>query len=615
MGTALERVEAACWPRIVPPPRLPVADWLDEHRVISRDYPSPFPGPWRTARTPYLRQPLNDFVDPEVEHLVLLFSSQVGKSELLLGTLLYAYGVDAGPGMLVLPTLELAASVSTDRLASALKSCPQLQVGNQKTRSTDNAILHKRINGSPLTVAGANSTASLSSRPVRNLWCDEIDRWPATTPDGDPLALAAQRTAAFRRRKIVLTSTPTIKGASRIEDWFARSDQRALFAPCPRCGEPFLAEWSHVRWDSGAPETAHLECPSCRGRIEDGERRGMFAAAEWRATAPFSGIRGYRTWAIVSPWLRLPEMVANFLAAKQRQETLQSWVNLTRGESWEPPSEKVETASLLLRREQYAVDVPAGAKVLTAGVDTQDDRLEVLVVGWGTGEESWVVARETFFGDPAKPEVWAELDTVLVRAWARETGGTTRVQCALVDALGHRTSAVYAAVVARQHRRVYASFGKDGGANGMLVTPPKILTTAQGNVGRCVVDASQAKALIYSRLKLSDVGGPGVIHFPMTVGDAFFTELTAEELRTERNRWGVPSQHWAMRPGHRRNESLDCFGLSLAALRVICPTPARYADLAGKVDAAAGAPAGPDRPVPPRPAARGSRTSNWNGGL
>ena len=162
--STIDRVTAAALARLVPPPRLSVSEWTDANRVVGRGYPSPFPGPWRTSRTPYLREPIDAFNDPTVETLVLLFASQIGKTELLLSTMLYAYGVDPGPGMLVLPTLELAASVSTDRLASALKTCGVLRVGSPKSRATDDAVHHKRINGAPLTMSGANSTASLSSR-------------------------------------------------------------------------------------------------------------------------------------------------------------------------------------------------------------------------------------------------------------------------------------------------------------------------------------------------------------------------------------------------------------------------------------------------------------------
>lgn len=583
MTTTLETLMSRTWTRHAPPARLSVASWADEHRHLGRGE-SPVPGRWRTARTPYLREPMDALVDPAVETVVLHFSSQIGKTEALVNSLLFALATDPGPAMFAMPTLELAGAFSQDRLTPALRACGPLSVDAPKSRTTGDAVLHKKINGGPLTLCGANSPASLSSRPVRWLLCDEIDRWPSSTPEGDPLALVIQRTAAFRRRKIVLASTPTIKGASRIEDWYARSDRRSLWAPCPRCGAAFVVEWHHVRWDSGEPETAFIECPACRGRIEDGERSAMFSAATWVAEAPeVSRIRGYRAWAIASPWVRLSELVAAFLEAKRQPDTLQAWVNLTRGESWEAPTDGAESASLLLRREHYAEEVPAGVDLLTCGVDTQDDRLEALVIGWAPGETAWVISRETFVGDPEHAETWRDLDEMLLRAWPREGGGHARIVSTLVDCLGHRTTAVYRGVIPRQVRGVRASVGRDGGLNGMLVSPPKSLRTPHGVVSRHMVDASQAKSLIFARLKITDPTMPGYIHFPATVGDAFFSELTAEHQVFARNKYGVPSRKWAMRPGHERNESLDCFGLALAALRIIAPTPARFSEVAARL--------------------------------
>ncbi|MBX7185023.1 MAG: phage terminase large subunit family protein [Vicinamibacteria bacterium] len=573
------------WRRFAPPPRVSVAGWADEHRHLGRGE-SPVPGPWRTDRTPYLREPMNALTESSVDTVVLFFSSQIGKTEVLINGVLFAYSNDPGPGMVILPTLELSGSFSQDRLSPALKAC-SLQATTSKTRTTGDAVLHKRLNSSPLTLCGANSPASLASRPVRWLWCDEIDHWPAATPEGDPLALAIQRTAAFRRRKVVLASTPTIKHASRIEDWFERSDRRSLWAPCPRCSVAFVVEWNHVRWETGDPSTAYIECPHCRGRIEDAERAAMFSAATWRPEAPeVTRIRGYRAWAVCSPWVRLSEMVAAFLQAKRQPDTLQTWVNLTRGESWEAPTDGVESASLLLRREHYAEEVPAAVDVLTCGVDTQDDRLEALVVGWTAGEISWVISRESFPGDPEDAETWRTLDEMLLRSWPREGGGHARIASTLVDCLGHRTGAVYRAVIPRQNRGVRASVGRDGGLNGMLVSPPKALRTPHGTVQRHLVDASQVKGLIYARLRIEDPDLPGYIHFPDTVGDAFFSELTAEHQVVQRNKYGVPVRKWAMRPGRERNESLDTFGLALAALRILAPTPARFAEVAARVAAA-----------------------------
>lgn len=589
-NSPLRAVKRLAWSALIPAPRLSVSAWLDKHRTIPRGYQSPFPGPWRTSRTPYLREPLEAFVDPTVEILVLMFSSQVGKTEGLLGMMMYAFGVDAGPALWVMTRHEDSKQFSQDRITPSFRTCDAITVGSEgRTRSTDNSILHKRVNGFPFLMGGSNSPAGLASVPIRYLFCDEIDRWDASTPEGDAFELARQRTAAYRRRKIVICSTPGIKGGSRIEGWYEASDQRRLWCPCPRCGEFVLLQWAHVRWDAGAPESARIECPTCEGRIEDHERGRMIAAAEWRASAEGSrGVRGYHLWAIASPWTPLSTLIEEFLAKKADPVKLQTFVNLKLGESWEVPSEKIESANLLHRRRSYAQEVPAGARVLTAGVDTQDDRLEILVIGWGSGEESWVIHRETLFGDPAQADVWRELDVVLLRRWARESGGTTQVQCCLVDAGGHKTAAVYAAVVVRQHRRVYACFGKGGGANGRIVSDAKILETPQGNVARRIVDVDQAKMLIHARLRLPGEDGPGVVHFPLAewCGDEFMTQLTSEHLITQKNKLGITHKVWAMRPGRSRNEVLDMFNYALGAYYIVCPSRARFDDLAARLDAA-----------------------------
>jgi len=320
---------AAVVRHLVPERRLSVSTWLDKHRVMGLGYPSAYTGPWRTAFTPYLREPMDAFNDPAVKTMVLLFASQIGKTEAMLGMLMQGYGADPGPCMWVMPTLDDVESFSKERLVSALKTCDVLHVGSTRSRTSGDAVRQKRINGLPLVLVGSNSTSGLASRPIQRLFCDEIDVFE-TTAEGDPLELASQRTLSFRRSKKVFSSTPRIKGASRIEDLYERSDRRELFAPCPRCGEHFVVRWRHVRWLEGDASTAHiehlenpgpcghpacpkdrcsLEKPGCGGRIEDSERGPMFAAAQWRATAPVSSTRGYRVWAVVAPWMRLSEIV------------------------------------------------------------------------------------------------------------------------------------------------------------------------------------------------------------------------------------------------------------------------------------------------------------------
>jgi phage terminase large subunit GpA-like protein len=594
--TVLDRVIYEAMVRFEPPPRLKVSDWADAHRVLSPES-SASPGMWRTSTTPYLREIMDAFGDSHTEVIAFMKSAQVGATEALINAMLYVMANDPGPSMYIMPTLEMAGAISKDRVQPAIRDCDVLrdQVGAAKMKGSENTILRKSIAGAVTTFGGANSPAGLASRPVRVIFADEVDRFPASAgAEGDPLALAIKRTTAFRRRKILIASTPTVKGASRIEDWWEISDKRLYHTPCPRCSEFFVAEWEHVRWDDGDVSSVRLECPACGDRIEDSERAKMIGAGEWRATAPFSGVRGYRVWEIVAPWRRLTEIVNSFLVAKRSTESLRVWVNTCRGELWEEPGERIEAAALLQRRERYASEVPRGAVLLTAGVDTQDNRLEAIVVGWGEGEESWIVARETLLGDPTRADVWFELDAMLGRLWAREGGGHQAIECALVDA-GFATQAVYSAVIPRQRRQLFASFGRSGGERGLLVSPPKPIKTAAGSVFRRIIDVDQAKALVYGRLRVNQPG-PEHIHFPLTVGESFFSELTAEQLVTRRNRFGVPEKKWEQ--VKERNESLDCYVMALAAYRIKVPTPNRLEAYAARL-MAGGATTGPAQVAPP----------------
>ncbi len=583
--SSLDELGRRDWARWQPPPRLTVAEWADQERRLPAES-SAEPGTWRTDRTPYLREPMSIIKNRSIETVVLISSSQIGKTELLLNIIGYHMHLDPAPIMLIEPTLEMGSALSKDRVTPMIRSTPGLRglVGPAGGRAASATIFHKQFPGGHLTISGANSPASLASRPIRILLADEVDRWPSSVGDeGDPLTIAIKRTTTFRRRKIVIVSTPTVKDASRIEDWWKISDRRRFHTPCPRCGHKFVLVWAHVRWDERDPSTAHIECPHCHGRVEDSERQGMIATGEWKAEAPFAGIAGFHVWEIFSPWRSLRDQVAEFLVARRSLETRQVWVNTSLGELWEIPGDRIEPSSLLLRREKYAAELPAGVQILTCGVDTQDDRLEALVMGWGPGEESWAIERVPLPGDPARPDAWHELDALLTRDWSNAGGGTMRVQCTLIDAGGHRTQAVYGAVIPRQVRHVFASFGRAGGENGLLVSPPKAIRPGSriaGNVLRRIVDVDQVKALIYARLNVTDPG-PEYVHFPMSVGETFFDELTAEKLVTRRNKYGVPTKTWEQI--RERNESLDCFVLALAALRIIAPNPQRFAALAAQI--------------------------------
>ena len=252
----------------------------------------------------------------------------------------------------------------------------------------------EELPGRPHRDRRCNSPSGLAGDPIRILLCDEVDHFrPSAGAEGDPITLARRRTSNFWNRKVVMTSTPTIKGASRIEAAFHASDQRRYVVPCGSCSHEQPLRWEQVEWDKNEtgehlPETAVYRCESCGARWSDGERLAAIRLGQWRATRHFNGTAGFHLSALYSPWVELPELASMFLEAKDHPGALKAFVNLTLGETWEERGEQIDEGSLLARRESYGPELPAGVCVVTAGVDVQDDRLEVEFVGWGIGEES-----------------------------------------------------------------------------------------------------------------------------------------------------------------------------------------------------------------------------------
>ncbi|HEX6925693.1 MAG TPA: terminase gpA endonuclease subunit, partial [Longimicrobiaceae bacterium] len=277
---------------------------------------------------------------------------------------------------------------------------------------------HNSFPGGHITISGANSAASLASRPIRVVLCDEVDRYPASAgTEGDPVALATKRTATFWNRKIGEFSTPTVKNFSRIEQSYEQSDRRRYHVPCPHCEHMQVLEWHNLKWENGDPETASYMCEACGVLIEEQHKGRMLAEGVWVAENPGHRTAGFHLNSLYSPWARWSELVREFLEAKGNPERLKVFVNTVLGQTWEEEGERVNAESLSGRREKYRAVVPDGVGLLVAAVDVQGDRLEVKVKGYGAGEESWVIHHEQLWGDPGRDEVWQMLENVRTRAW------------------------------------------------------------------------------------------------------------------------------------------------------------------------------------------------------
>jgi phage terminase large subunit GpA-like protein len=518
--------------------------------------------------------------DPTVWKVVYMTSAQVGKTEIVNNVVGYHIDQDPGPMLVVQPTVAFAETWSKDRLAPMLRDTPCLRgkIADPKSRDSGNTITHKSFPGGHLSAVGANSPTDLAGRPIRILLEDERDRYPASAgTEGDPGKLAEKRTNNFWNRKIIITSTPTIKGLSPIEREYEASDKRKFFIPCPNpeCGQEHTLQWGNVLWEKGDPETARFRCPHCLETYSNGAKNRAVAKGRWIATAPFKGVAGFHLNELYSPWRTIQQIVADFLISKDSPELLQVFVNTVLGETWEEGGLSINEHDLEQRCENYPAEVPGRVLMLTAGVDTQPDRLEIEVVGWAGGEESWSIAAHVIPGDPDIKEgqpgsPWTDLTAYLRRAWKHELYGDMAVEWTCIDTGGENTQAVYAYVKTHKGDRFFGVKGQGGDGLPIVGTPQRKRTGKKARlpITLYMVGADQAKAVIYRRLRIADPG-PGYCHFPKGRPIEWFRQITAEKIVTKYVK-GFPRRTFE-KPSGKRNEALDCRVYAFAALTIAAP--------------------------------------------
>ncbi len=593
-----ERIDAALqrfWPALAPPPDLKVSEWADAHRRLSSEA-SAEPGQWRTSRAPYQRGIMDALNEPGIEMVVIISSAQVGKTEIIGNTIGYFIHQDPAPMLVLQPTLEMGEAWSKDRLAPMLRDTPVLQgkVRDASARNSGNTLLHKTFAGGHVTIAGANSPAGLAMRPIRVLLGDEVDRYPVSAgTEGDPISLALKRTATFWNRKIVLTSTPTIAGASRIENAWQGSDRRRYWVPCPHCGTFQLLKWPQVVWPEGRPEDAYFACLGCGAAITNADKPKMLTAGEWRAENPGGKVAGFHLNELYSPWRTFGDVAESFLEAKRGgPEQLKVWINTSLGETWNPrDAEQLQAEGLMKRREEYEAPVPAGVAMLTAAVDTQDDRLEWLVLGWGLGGECWQIDHGAVFGNLALVDPWNSLHAVLTQTWRHAAGSQMPISASFVDSGGHYSKQVMQFTLAHRADHIFPLKGASRAQARPVQRGPK-------RSRLWMVDTVAIKDQLFARLRVA-TPGPGFIHFPMAADRIWFEQILAERP-VVRRQFGLDRRVYEKVAPGARNEALDLFVYATAAIELLDPR-----DMGQRLERLQPLPAQPVEPVeqvePPPP--------------
>ena len=569
-----------------PPKQITVSQWAAENRILSDNAEA---GPWRNERTPYLVQPMDSFSDYRVNRIILVACSQAGKSELILNIIGYIIDNDPAVVMLVEPTIGQMKRFSKLRVSPLLRNtrCIRKKIKNyNKTAKGNNTVLEKAFPGGTLIMIGTNSAGDLASTPVKVVLGDERDRHSkGIKNEGDPWELVKARQITFRKEaKNVEVSSPTVKGDSPIVASFEEGTQCFWYHQCPECGEWHEILFKDIRFTYTKTESANKRtptykvkvigwaCPSC-GSISS-ERVMKKQPQKWIANNPEAYNEG-----VVSFWIKgfangfadWNNICLAFLQAKDDTVKLQAFTNTVLGELWEDRGTLNSDEEMMQRREKYEAELPDGVLCLTCGVDTQDDRLEYEIVGYGRFKENWGIKKGYIIGRPSEEETWKQLDDVIDKVYKFKNGKGLKISITLVDSGGHYTKEVYHQCYKRSQKHVFAIKGK-GGDYPFTTVPTKIKINYENKVAYSylfTLGVDAGKSQLMAGLKV-ETSGPHFSHFPSNM-ECGYDEKYFSGLLSERPVWKGTHWKWELLPGHKRNEPLDCRNYANAGVQILNP--------------------------------------------
>lgn len=588
-----------------PAPKLGVAAWAEEYRVISAESGSRYPGRWRNERAPHLAE-IMDALGPDdpAEDVVFVASAQVGKSEAAINFFGFVVTQDPGPMIIVLPSHDEAIKYVRTKLQPAIDETPSLRLRVlEMTNRTErgSTASYKRFRGGFAQITFAGSSKGLQMLSARYTIGDEVSEWPAVAGErGDPVAQLKVRTKTYERdRKRFWVSTPSILGMCRISADYERSDRRRRYVPCPHCGAYQVLTFGRLKWRSDAwPHRAWFECAANGCVIEHTEKPEMLARGVWIATAGedppgeffapeelgkwqartvSTRVRGFHIWQAYTLFSTWDSIVAEWLEAQGGHERQRVFTQQVLGEAWEDRGDAPEAEKLHARRVEKLErgHPPEGPVVFTGATDVQGNRLEWAVWGWSEGMTRWLVDWGVIEGDPYDPTTWAAHDRMMeARRYAPGGRGQIDVEAWAVDS-GYASQAVYA--YCRSRPRVFAVDGRHGRTEPFIGAPRKVEVRWNGKripKGAVLwpVGTFPLKSDLYAAIRRTINGPdetgawpPGAMILPGDVALAYAEQLTAEHMVAVEARSGMMVHQWQKLAG-RPNEALDiaCYARAMA---------------------------------------------------
>lgn len=569
-----------------PKPKLTGSQWADRYFFLSAES-SAVPGKWKTRA--WQKEIIDAMTDQKTQTIVFKKPTRVGYTKML--GIVAAYFIHQRPSVQLYyqPNADEAKGFAEDEFEPMIRDnkliAELIETPNIRGRTKKEKTIKKVYPGGYIEFLGAESDRNFNRRTARVVSGDELDTWKKESGKaGDTVTTMMRRTSDFWDRKNILGGKPVgtefteeisedeLDGVSIVDYWFKKGTQEHRYLPCPHCGHYQLFEFEDMLWDKEKDnkgktikhhtETAHFKCKKCGKKIYDKHKRAMDKKGKWVAHKPENiknKIRSFHLWAILSysPNVTWSDIAREFLSAKNDRLKLKAFYSEVLARTFEDDYEKVDIGDFEARKEPYPAQVPNDVLILSFGADTQDDRIECEVIGWGEAEESWSIEYKIFYGDTSKPEVWQRFDEFLMKTYTREDGSLMKVYCGGLDTQGHRAEQAYAFCKTRFSRGIFAFKGAK--AIDAPIAPRLASRNNKGNVPLFHIGVNAAKDVIYSHLITENVG-PGYMHFPAdeNYNEEYFKQLTAEK-RNKAGRWIKQ---------RARNEALDVRVYGYASLFV-----------------------------------------------
>lgn len=544
-----------------PPEQLTVSEWAEEYRILDSKS-SAMPGSWSNSITPYLVGIMDEFNNYETEEIIFCKPTQVGGTEALQNMIGYIVMQDPAPTMIVYPTDVLAKSVSENRLQPMLKATPEIK----KKFDENSQLLELQFEGMYLSLVGSNSPSGLASKPIRFLMMDEVDKYPgASNKEADPIKLARERTKTFHNRKIYMTSTPTLKTGHIWKSKESADVEKHFFVPCPHCGEYIELKFANIRFPKeegmsyvDRAEFATYVCQECGCAISDNDKHHMLKYGEWRVvrhSTKYARTVAFWINTLYSPFVRWSDIAKEFLLSKDDPELFQNFTNSWLAEPWEDTKLKTNAGLVLDRQTDLPqFTVPSWTKMITGGVDVQENSLYWTIRAWG----DFLTSQNIAHGQALSFE---EIDRVMNLEYYTADGEPFVVRLCLVDS-GDQTDMVYEFCVMHSDWALPVKGSSHAQLSHYKLSKINREGSSANGMTLVLVDGGKYKDMIAGRMQKPNGKGSWMVY--EGCDEEYAQQVTAEhKVNVKKN--GVIRQEWQLKHSHGDNHYLDCEVYSLAA--------------------------------------------------